>query len=59
MGESRKALLLAYEADVDLRTAKKALEQGADAVKGRPRERIEAAAQKHGLTLGKKVETTS
>ncbi len=48
----RLALLLAYEADVDLRSAKKALEHGAKAVKGRVGLRLELAARVLGIQLG-------
>lgn len=47
----RIATKLAAHADVDVRTAKKALERGVDTVRGRARERIEEAALALGIAL--------
>jgi hypothetical protein len=43
---------LAAEADVDIRTAQKALVQGATAVRGRVGERVTLAAKRLGIQLG-------
>jgi hypothetical protein len=45
-------LRLAAAAEVDPRTARKALARGAEAVRGRAGERVAEAAKKLGLTLG-------
>ena len=52
MGRITAIMKLAAEAEVDLRTAKKAYERGAAAVRGRVGERIAAAAARLGVTLG-------
>lgn len=48
----RLVLLLAAYADVDVRSAKKAIEEGGDAVRGRAGERIREAAAEHNIVLG-------
>ncbi len=48
----RVSLLLAAEANVDPRSARRALERGGDAVSGRAGERIRAAAERLGVVLG-------
>ena len=52
--DPRLALRLAYEADICLNTAKKALKHGADAVKGSAGRRAAEAAKRIGLELGTK-----
>ena len=48
----RLACRLAAAADVDFRTAMKALRFGIDAVRGRPAERLAEAAPALGIPLG-------
>ena len=48
----RIATQLAAKADVDLRSAVKAMRFGADAVRGRPGERIAEVAAREGIALG-------
>lgn len=49
MSTTRQALELAVRADVDPRTAKKALEQGVGAVRGRAGERVRDALAEMGI----------
>lgn len=48
---NRTATKLAAAADVDWRTARKALRHGVSAVRGRPGERIAEAAKALGISL--------
>ena len=48
---TRTATILAASADVDLRTARKALRKGAESVRGRAGERILEAAKALGIAL--------
>lgn len=56
VGIQRTALRLAAAAEVDVRTARKVIEQGAGAVKGRTGERIVETAARLGIELGRGVE---
>jgi hypothetical protein len=52
MGRINTIMKLAAEAECDLRTARKAIINGAKAVRGRTGERIARVAEKLGIPLG-------
>jgi hypothetical protein len=54
MPSARTIIKLAAAADVDPRTAAKALREGLDAVRGRPRDRLAEAAPALGVSFPSK-----
>lgn len=52
MGRISTYMRLAAEAGCDIRTARKAIERGAEAVRGQTGERIAEAAKTLGIVLG-------